>query len=324
MKTATESSTVSRKRTGRIVVAGGSGFLGRTLTAWYAKQGRELTVLSRRPVDGEGARTVAWDGENLGDWVDALDGADALINLAGRSVNCRYHARNRREIMDSRVLSTRVLGRAMRECASPPPVWLNASTATIYKHTYGAPHDEANGTIEATAEAKDAFSIEVARAWEQEFADATLPATRKIVMRTALVLGNEPGGVFPILRRLTRCFLGGPMAGGRPYVSWIHAEDFCRAVDWLMTEPGADGVYNLCSPNPVPNSELMAALQNALGVPFGLPATRWMLAIGAFVLRTETELLIKSRRVAPARLLAEGFAFRHPDLEEAIADLAAV
>lgn len=297
----------------KIILAGGSGFLGRTLAAWFRERGHNPVVISR-------SSPVSWDGQTLGPWASELDGADAVINLAGRSVNCRYTAEHRREMIESRVLSTRVLGDAIRACKTPPRVWLNSSTATIYRHTLGAAHDE-SGEVAATPEAKDAFSIDVARAWEEEFAKAVTPATRKVVLRTAMVFGPEPGGVFQVLRRLTRVCLGGAMAGGDQFVSWIHAGDFCRAIDWLIAQPESAGIYNVCAPVPVTNHAMMAAFRHTYGRCIGLPASRWMMEVGAFLLRTETELVIKSRRVIPARLLREGFVFRHPTLESALHDL---
>jgi len=305
---------------GKIVIAGGSGFLGKTLGKWFTDQEREVVVLSRRPDSGEYGRATMWDGMSLGAWTDELEGASALINLAGRSVDCRYTARNRKAIMDSRILSTRVLGEAVGNCSSPPAVWLNSSTATIYKHTYGDPHGE-DGTIGAAPEAKDGFSIEVATAWEEEFEKAQTPETRKVVLRCAMVFGNEPGGVYEILTRLTRLGLGGKMAEGQQYVSWIHAEDFCRAIEWLIDKPNAEGIYNISAPNPLRNAEMMKILRRTLGMPVGLPAYRWMLEIGTFFMRTETELVIKSRRVIPERLLGEDFSFLFPSLELAVENL---
>lgn len=305
----------------KVILAGGSGFLGRTLSAWYAALGYEVVVLSRRETVISGARTAIWDGRSPGTWCQELDGAVVLINLAGRSVNCRYNNRNRLLIMNSRIASTRALGEALAHCSNPPPVWLNAGTATIYRHTYGEPHGE-NGVIGATPEAKDAFSIEVARAWEAEFENAKVPSTRKILLRTAMVFGKEPGGVFTVLQRLTQMGLGGKMAHGRQHVSWIHAEDFCRALDWLISRPEASGIYNIAAPNPLTNAEMMAAFRRVYKSPLGLPAARWMLEIGAFFMGTETELILKSRRVVPARLLKEGFEFRYPDLETALLQLA--
>src|SRR5712692_2746386 len=207
----------------RIVIAGGSGFVGRLLTESLVSGNNDVVVLTRSP--GPAARSirqVGWDGRTFGEWARELDGARALINLTGRSVNCRYNERNRREILESRVDSTRVLGEAIAGCNTPPPVWLNASTATIYKHTFDQPMDEATGVIGATPEAKDKFSIEVARAWEETLNEAQAPVTRKVALRTAMVFAPGEGGVFQVLRRLTRFGLGGSIAGGKQFVSWIH------------------------------------------------------------------------------------------------------
>jgi uncharacterized protein (TIGR01777 family) len=305
-----------------LIVPGGSGFLGRYLAPWFAGRGWSVVVLSRRtPAPAGGVRFVSWDGQTIGDWTRELHGATAVVNLAGRSVNCRYNRRNRRGILQSRLRSTRVLGEAIGACAAPPRVWLNASTATIYKHSLDRPMDEATGVIGATPEAKDAFSIEVARSWERALEEAPTPATRKVALRTALVLARGRGGVLDVLHRLVRLRLGGAMGRGDQFVSWIHAEDFCRAVAWLIEREDLSGPVNLAAPDPVPNRALMRLLRRLCGVRIGLPATRWMLEAGALLLRTETELILKSRRVVPGRLLEAGFEFRFPDIEKALADL---
>ena len=308
-------------KTQRIILAGGSGFLGQILREHFLKQGCEVVVLTRSPREAySNRRDCFWDGRSLGEWSHELDGADVLINLAGRSVDCRYHAHNRKLMMDSRVDSTRVLGEAIAQCTNPPQVWLNSSTATIYKHTFGPAWDE-NGEIGATLEAQDAFSIEIATAWEREFNAAQTPRTRKVALRSAMVFGHGANSVFPVLCRLARFGLGGRMASGRQYVSWIHEADLCRAIDWLIEHEDLTGPVNLASPNPVPNREMMATVRELCGVPFGLPAAAWMLEVGAFFLRTETELIIKSRRVVPGRLLASGFQFRFTQMREAMAKL---
>ncbi len=308
-------------KTQRIILAGGSGYLGGLLTASLAKQGYEIVVLTRSPNPARtGARDVLWDARTLGPWAKELDGAAAVINLTGRSVNCRYHETNRRLILESRVLSTKVIGEAISQCAEPPPVWLNSSTATIYKHSFDREMDE-SGEIAGDKDARDEFSVEVAQAWEGALNDAPTPATRKIALRTSMVFGPKPGTVLRVLRRLARLGLGGSMASGRQYVSWIHEEDFCRAMDWLLSHENLAGGFNICSPNPVTNRDMMAAFRRAVGAPFGLPAAEWMLEVGAFFLRTETELMIKSRRVVPGRLLASGFRFNFPHLNEALAEL---
>lgn len=306
----------------KIVLAGGSGFLGAVLSDYFVDLGSEVIVFTRSPKNAarEGRREVPWDAKTMGDWATELDGADAVINLTGRTVNCRYNARNRREILASRVDSTRVIGEAIANSANPPRVWLNASTATIYKHTFGPAHDE-NGEIAATREAQDEFSIQVAQAWEHALDDAVVPRTRKVALRAAMVLGAGTNSVFPTLRRLARLGLGGRMGSGKQFVSWIHERDFCRAIDWIIAHEQIAGAINVAAPNPVTNAEMMRSLRHVVGAPFGLPATEWMLEVGAFILRTEVELMIKSRRVVPRRLLESGFQFDFPTLREAYADL---
>lgn len=308
--------------TPRIILAGGSGFTGRALSDYFAKRGHEIVVLTRSPKPGHGVvREVAWDGETPGAWAGELEGALAVINLAGRSVDCRYTEHNRRLILDSRVNSTRVLGQVIASCAQPPRVWLNSGTATIYRHSLDKAMDEVTGEFDATPAAKDVFSIQVARAWEQALNDACTPATRKVVLRTTMVLGRGRNSVYPVLCRLTRCGLGGRMASGNQYVSWIHEEDFCRAIEWIIAREDMSGPVNLAAPNPLPNRELMRTFRQVCGVPFGLPATKWMLEIGAFFLRTETELILKSRRAVPGKLTATGFQFRFPHLRDALENL---
>jgi len=310
------------KERNRIVIAGGSGFLGQALANHFFIAQSDVVILTRSPGQpGLAGRQVGWDARTLADdWVKEVEGAAAVINLTGRSVNCRYHARNRKEILNSRVNSTRILGEAIGRCAQPPPVWLNASTATVYRHTFDEPWDE-SGLTEATVEAKDRFSVEVAWAWERALNEAATPRTRKVAMRMAMVLGLGKNSVFPVLRRLARLGLGGRMGSGRQFVSWIHEADCCRAVEWLIGHDHLEGPVNLAAPHPIPNAEMMRTLRQVCGVPFGLPATNWMLEVGAFVLRTETELLIKSRRVAPGRLLKSGFEFQFPLIREAFEDL---
>ncbi len=305
----------------RIVLAGGTGFLGSLLADHFATRETEVVILTRTPGKRVGSiREVQWDGATTGPWQEELEGAKALINLAGRSVNCRYHRHNRRRILDSRLDSTRVLGEAIAHCAHPPPVWLNSSTATIYRHTFGPPWDEA-GEIAGSVEAKDIFSVHVATEWERVFSEAPTPGTRKVALRSATVLGHGTNSVLPSMLQLGRLGLAGSMEGGRQWVSWIHQDDFCRAVEWIIEHPSLSGPVNLASPNPVTNADFMTAIQKLCNRPFGLPVPRWLLEIGAFFLRTETELLIKSRRVAPARLLASGFSFLHPHLLPALEQL---
>jgi uncharacterized protein (TIGR01777 family) len=307
----------------RLILAGGSGFLGQALAAHFLRLNWEIVVLTRSPKRRcDGVSEVQWDACAGGLWQEQLDGAAAVVNLTGKSVDCRYNARNRKEIMDSRVDSTRVVGEAIGQCVNPPPVWLNASTATLYRHTFGEAWDE-SGVLDPVTEAKDAFSVEVAKAWELALEKANTPRTRRIPMRMAMVLGLGKNSVFPVLRRLVRFGLGGKMGSGKQYVSWMHEADFCRAVEWLIEHKELSGPINLVAPEPVPNAEMMRLLRRECGVPFGLPAAEWMLEVGAFFLRTETELIIKSRRVIPGRLLKSGFEFRFPTLQLAFKDLVA-
>jgi uncharacterized protein (TIGR01777 family) len=246
--------------TKRIVLAGGSGFLGQILARHLRRSSHEVVILTRTPGPGtDGIREIGWDGQTLGPWAKQLDGSIAVVNLAGRSVDCRYNARNRKLIVDSRVNSTRVLGHAIQACKSPPAVWLNSSSATIYKHSFDRPMDEA-GETGASPAAKDAFSIDVINAWERALHEASMPGTRKVAMRISMVLGNR-GGVFPVLRGLTRLGLGGKMGSGAQFVSWIHELDFCRAVEWIMAKEELDGPVNIAAPNPLTNREIMATLR---------------------------------------------------------------
>jgi uncharacterized protein (TIGR01777 family) len=307
----------------RIVIPGGSGQIGRILARHFHDRGDRVTVLARGHVGGPW-QSCHWDGETLGDWADALDGADAVINLAGRSVDCRYTPSNRRTILESRVHSTRILGQAIAQCARPPAVWLNASTATIYRHALDRPMDELTGELggkEPNAPETWRFSIEVATSWERAFREAATPRTRKIALRSAMVMSPSPGGVFDVLLRLVRLGLGGRSGSGEQFVSWIHDLDFFQAIEFLMQREDLSGEINLASPNPLPNTAFMRALRHAWGMPIGLPAANWMLEIGAFFLRTETELILKSRRVIPTRLLQAGFAFQFPLWETAAQDL---
>lgn len=311
----------------KIVIPGGSGQVGTILARHFRRRGDEVVVLSRRAgAAGTPWRTIVWDAVSLGPWAGEIDGADVVINLAGRSVNGRSNAANRREIMDSRIGSTRAVGNAIARAARPPRLWLQASTATIYAHRFDAPNDEATGIIggdprECGAPASWNFSIEVVKAWEQELAAAKTPATRKVVLRLAMVMSPDRGGVFDTLATLTKRGLGGNAAGGRQFVSWVHESDFIRTIDFLIAHTALDGPINICAPNPLPYAEFMRALRRAMGVRIALPATRLMLEIGAILMRTETELVLKSRRVVPARLLEAGFEFSHPDWPAAAAEL---
>jgi uncharacterized protein (TIGR01777 family) len=307
----------------KIVIPGGAGQVGTLLARAFQRDGHEVVVLSRQPRPAPW-RVVPWDAKTLEGWASELDGSEVVINLAGRNVNCRYTPENRRLIKESRVDSTRIVGEAIQQAARPPRVWLQASTATIYAHRYDAPNDEASGILggsEPDAPDTWAFSIEVAKAWEQTLDEAETPHTRKVKLRSAMTMSPERGGIFDVLLGLVRRGLGGPAGNGRQYVSWIHGEDFIRALYWLIQREEMDGPVNLAAPNPVPNAEFMRILREAWGIRFGLPATNWMLEIGAVFLQTETELILKSRRVIPTRLLEAGFTFQFLTWPEAAKDL---
>ncbi|MDL4813395.1 TIGR01777 family oxidoreductase [Actinomadura opuntiae] len=305
----------------KLVIPGGSGQVGTILERAFTGAGHDVVVLTRRP---EFERELAWDGRSLGPWADAVDGADAVVNLAGRSVNCRYTPSNLQEMMDSRVLSTRAVGEAIAAAARPPRVWLQMSTATIYAHRFDAPNDEANGVIGGTEPDVPrywSYSVRIAKAWEREQERAATPSTRKVALRAAMVMSPDRGGVYDVLLRMARLGLGGAVAGGAQYMSWIHGHDFVRAVEFLIEREDFAGPVNLAAPDPLPQRGFMRELRAAWGVPVGLPATRWMAELGALALRSDTELLLKSRRVVPGRLLDAGFAFDFPEWPEAAADL---
>ncbi|MDO0917150.1 TIGR01777 family oxidoreductase [Streptomyces sp. DT2A-34] len=306
----------------KIVIPGGTGQVGTVLNRALTAAGHEVVVLTRRPTR---AGEVHWDGETSGPWATEIDGSDVVINLAGRSVSCRYTAPNLQAMMDSRVRSTEVVGEAIASAARPPRVWLQMSTATIYAHRFDAPHDEATGVIgggEPDVPDYWGYSVRIARAWERAQEEADTPHTRKVALRSAMVMSPDRGGVFDVLLRLARLGLGGPVAGGGQYVSWIHDRDFVRAVEFLVERDDLRGPVNLAAPEPLPQRAFMRTLRSAWGVPVGLPATKWMAELGAFALRSDTELLLKSRRVVPGRLLDEGFAFDYARWPEAADDLA--
>jgi uncharacterized protein (TIGR01777 family) len=320
----------------RIIIPGGEGHLGRLVSRRLSCQGHLVTTLTRSPIHSSATaqrelprkpkawETAVWDGKSLGLWVERLEHADLLINLAGRSVDCRYTASNRAAILQSRMESTTILGKAIKSLRFPPLLWLNASTATIYRHSFDRNMDEATGELggdELDTPETWRFSIDVARQWERCFFVSDTPRTRKIALRSAMVMSVEPGGVFEVLLRLVRSRLGGAWGAGRQYMSWIHEEDFLRAVEFLMERDTITGVVNLAAPDPLPNEQFLSHLRKAWGTSIGLPAKKWMLELGASFLRTETELLLKSRRVVPGVLQNHGFEFLFPQWPDAANDL---
>lgn len=309
----------------RIVLPGGSGHVGSLLARHFHGQGHDVTVFSRTPRSMPW-RVVAWDSSTAGPWVEELEQSDVCINLTGKSVNCRYTAANRQQIYGSRICPTQKLNEVIAALRNPPRVWLNASTATIYRHALDRPMDETTGESgghEPGAPESWNFSIKVARDWESAFFSTPTPRTRKVAMRIAIALSPDHGSIFESLLNLVRWGLGGKVGTGQQFVSWIHGEDFLRAVDWLISHEYLTGPVNLASPNPLPNREFMEAFRAAWGTPIGLPASGPILELGCFLMRTESELVLKSRRVVPGRLLESGFEFQFPEWPDAVRNLVA-
>jgi uncharacterized protein len=307
----------------RIVIPGGSGQVGHILARHFDASGYDVTILSRHPRSAAW-RMIQWDGLTPGPWIYALEDIDVCINLTGRSVNCRYNEANRREIYDSRIQSTRLLNEVIGSLKRPPWLWINASTATIYRHALDRPMDEANGELggnEPGAPDSWNFSIDVAKAWEEAFFSLSTPLTRKIATRSAITFSPDHGGAFDVLLNLVRNGLGGAQGPGTQFVSWIHDCDFARAIDFLIAHEEFSGTVNVASPHPLPNDAFMRALRKAWGIPGGLPLPAPLVEIGAFFMRTESELVLKSRRVIPTRLLNAGFEFHFPEWPGAACEL---
>lgn len=299
----------------KIVIAGGTGFLGSSLAAHYVSKGRRVIILSRG-VSGkkQNIEYMHWDGKNLGAWVECLEGAVALINLTGKSVDCRYTKKNKAEIYASRLNSTAILGEALLTLKVPPKVWINAASATIYRHSLDRVMDETSDELGS------GFSVDVCRKWEDTFSRYTIRGTRKIIARTGIVLGKNGGPLKP-LQTLARLGVGGKHGNGKQYVSWLHENDFISIVDFFISNESTAGVYNVTAPEPIPNSEFMKVLRDVVGADFGVPMPKWLLEVGAFIIRTETELILKSRRVVPKKLLEAGYPFRFDTIEKSLANL---
>lgn len=296
----------------KIVLAGGTGYLGSVLAAYYREKAKEIVILSRREKQQEqNVRTVVWDARTWGRWAAELVNADMVINLCGKNVNCRYTPKNKAELFASRLQPTELLGRAIHDLAEPPKLWINAASATIYRHAEDCPQDEANGDIGS------GFSIDVCRAWEDAFDRADTPRTQKVILRISLVLGRADG-VFPRLLNLARAGIGGPQGSGRQYVSWVHELDLARCTEWIADHPEQTGIFNCTSPQPLRNHELMRMIRREAHIPFGLPIPEWLLETGAAMIGTETELVLKSRWVVPSRLIQNGFRFSYPDAPGAV------
>lgn len=309
----------------KIVIPGGSGQVGQLLARHFIAQSHEVVILCRG-ANVPAGRAVSWDGRTLEAWAKEIDGSDVVINLAGRTVNCRYTKENLRQMMDSRVESTQVVGQAIEKATRPPKLWLQMSTATIYAHRFDAPNDEATGIIggdEPDVPGYWGYSVEIAKNWEKALLEAKTPSTRKVALRTAMVMSPDREGIFDVMSRLVRFGLSGSAAGGKQFVSWIHDRDFIRAIDHLIAHDDIEGAVNIASPGPLPYNAFMGAMRDSWAMPVGLPAMKWMLEIGAWVMRTDTELVLKSRRVVPGRLIEQGFVFDFPQWSEASKDLVA-
>lgn len=311
----------------KIIIAGGTGFMGQEMIKYFGKE-NDVVILTRQlqhaktnrndynslgDEDLEKTRFVKWNAKTVEDWAKELEGADIVINLAGKTVNCRYTKKNKQEIFDSRINATSAIGEAIRQCSRPPELWINASSATIYRDAKDRPQNE------YSLELRDDFSVQVCKQWEKIFNEQSTPVTRKVVLRMAITLG--PGGVLIPYFNLLKFGLGGRQGSGKQMYSWIHIEDTCRIINWVWENKEMRGVYNCSSPGPVPNKEFMRVLREVTGHKIGLPAYEWMLRIGALLIGTEVELVLKSRWVLPTKLLESGYQFKYPGLKEAFADI---
>nr|WP_246008801.1 TIGR01777 family oxidoreductase [Chryseobacterium lactis] len=295
----------------KIIIAGGTGFLGENLEQYFTQRGNQVYILTRQP---KRENEVYWDAKTIGDWKSILENADVLINLTGKSVDCRYHEKNKQEIYSSRIDSTRILQEAVDHCSEKPKIWLNASSATIYVHSEKHLNTEEDGVI------GDDFSMNICKNWEKEFFNVKNEGIRKVALRTSIVLGNN-GGAFPKLKMITKLGLGGKQGRGNQMVSWIHIDDFCRAVDWIIAHDDIAGAINITAPEPLSNELMMKKLRKLMNIPFGLNAPVWQLEIASLFLNTETELLLKSRNVFPEKLLKTGFQFTYSNFDTTIFNL---
>ncbi|WP_207421096.1 TIGR01777 family oxidoreductase [Desertivirga brevis] len=302
-------------RYGKIILAGGNGYLGGVLAHYYQSRADEVIILSRtQKSDSGNIKILVWDGRTEGEWMNCLENADVLVNLCGKNVNCRYTSENKAEIISSRVVPTSLLGKAVAGMENPPALWINVTSATIYRHAEDCLQDEESGEIGS------GFSVEVCREWEDTFFSINTPSTRKIALRMGIVLGQQDG-VFPRLLNMVKLGMGGKQGDGQQYVSWIHELDVARSIDWVVNHKDLEGTINCTAPHPLKNKDLMKLLRKAYDVPFGLPTPTWLLEVGARLIGTETELILKSRWVLPKRLLDSGFSFTFPDAASAVRDI---
>jgi NAD dependent epimerase/dehydratase family enzyme len=350
----------------KILIAGGSGFIGQGVAKYFGME-NEIIILTRNNMrhhsnlyqttqlqasEGYKIKYCKWDGKSIGDWMKELAAADIVINLTGKSVNCRYHQKQKREIIKSRIDATNIIGDAIRTCVHPPKLWINAASATIYRNTFDRPNDEFNGIISELKsqnmpwtfldqvryyknrliasvihgkqskqyrELKLDFSVQVCKEWEKAFFDQRMPFTRKVALRTAITLGK--GGVITPYLNLCKYGLGGKQGDGAQMYSWVHIEDVCRLIEWLYENNEVEGIYNCAAPNAVTNKIFMKKLRETTQHPFGLPAPAWLLELGAWLIGTETELMLKSRWVFPTRSLNEGFVYKYETLDNALEEI---
>lgn len=311
----------------KIILAGGTGFMGQEMIKYFGKE-NDIVVLTRQLPDTDNNRNhytsltendllrvrfVKWDGKTTGAWAAELNNTDLLINLAGKTVNCRYNQKNKEEILNSRTDAVKAIGTAIQQCTDPPKLWINASSATIYRHAMDKPQDEYTG------EFHEGFSVNVCQQWEKTFYEQPTPATRKVALRMAITLGTS--GVLIPYFNLLKFGLGGRQGSGKQMYSWVHIEDTCRMIDWIEQHTAIEGTYNCSSPNPVTNTEFMQSLRKATHTRFSLPAYEWILKMGAALIGTETELVLKSRWVVPTKMTKAGFTFKYPLLKDAFADI---
>jgi len=288
--------------------------LGQIIASHFHSSEYEIVILSRKAKSQHGhVRSVSWDGKTLESWAKELEDSLAVINLTGRTVNCRHTDENKRQILNSRVDSTKIIGQAIAQCTNPPKVWLNASSAAIYGNT---------GTqiIDETSPIADDFSAGVCRQWEEALNNSDTPQTRKIALRIGLILGKD-GGALEQLLNLARWGLGGTVANGKQYMSWMHEKDFSNLIQWLIENEQVEGAINCCAPNPLPNKEFMKALRKAIGQPIGFPAPAFAVKIGAYFMGTEAELALTGRRVVSKIMEEKGFNFEFPLLQDAFDEL---
>lgn len=295
----------------KITIAAGTGFLGKNLERYFTEKGNQVYILTRNP---KRKNEIYWDAKTLGEWKNYIENTDVLINLTGKSVDCRYNEKNKQEIYSSRIESTKILQQAVEQCINKPKVWLNASSATIYVHSETHLNIEENGII------GDDFSMNICKSWENEFFKGNNDNVRKVALRTSIVLGNN-GGAFPKLKMLTKFGLGGKQGRGNQNISWIHIEDFCRTVEFIINNENISGEINVTAPNPLSNEDFMRKLRQQMKIPFGINAPVWQLEIASLFLNTETELLLKSRNVFPDKLMKSGFKFSYSEIDLAFENL---